>query len=230
MNRITFTAWGLALLGAQASACSSSSDDHAPTLAAGGVSTAGAGGSRSGTAGSGGRATGGKPSSTEEAGQGGASGEAGEGGAGGLEQGTVVDVPDSICSPTAHWASPEALGVSGTGVDRLLSITADELDVVFIRDAHLMLAHRDKKSADFSAPSEVTVPVDYDMTEGAALSADGKTLLLVASGGHGFAVVTPRFAQRGLQQHPGRRSVLRAQRARHPNHGALHVTRALCGR
>ncbi|MET0789936.1 MAG: hypothetical protein ABW061_00315 [Polyangiaceae bacterium] len=195
MNRSTFSAWGISLV--VACACSSGSDERAPSLNHGGASNAGAGGSQvpgAGDAGAGARAEGGEPNDNENAGRGGGSadgGTAGEGGAAGLEPGVVVVVPPSACSQNADWGSPLALpGVSGTGDERLLSITADELDIVFVRDGTLRRAHRDKASADFDTPSTVTIPADYGVSDGATLSADGKTLLLVATSGQGFAVLT----------------------------------------
>ena len=185
----TSTVLGVSLL--LAVACSSGSDDHAPLLGIAGDSSGGAGGSRVlGDAGSAGRAAGGKQNAADEAGQGGAA-AVGEAGAAGLEQGTVVEVPPSVCSQKAKWSAPTSLaGVDSAGVERLLSITADELDVVFVRDGSLMRAHRDKANADFGAASEVPLPADYGVADGAALSADGKTLLLVATSGQGFAVLT----------------------------------------
>ena len=186
----TLTALGVSL--ALAVACSSGSSDHAPLLSSGGGSSGGSGGSRAlGDAGSGGRAAGGKQSVADDAGQGGTSLRAGEGGAAGLEPGTVVEVPPSECSQKAKWGAQGSLaGIDGSGDERLLSITADELDIVFVRNGSLLRAHRDKASADFGAPSEIPLPVDYGVADGAALSADGKTLLLVATSGQGFAVLT----------------------------------------
>ena len=185
----TWTALGVWLvLGV---ACSSGSDDRAPPLSIGGASS-GSGGARDlGDAGSGGRAVGGKQNVANDAGQGGAVAAAGEAGAAGLEQGTVVEVPPSVCSPKAKWSAPTPLtGVDSTGDERLLSITADQLDVAFVRGGSLMRAHRNKASADFGVASEVPLPADYGLDGGAALSADGKTLLLVATSGQGFAVLT----------------------------------------
>ncbi|MES1178314.1 MAG: hypothetical protein ABUL62_28595 [Myxococcales bacterium] len=196
MNRITFSALGVTLV--VAAACSSGSDVHAPAVGDGGSSNAGAGGTRlptAGNAGASGRAAiAGKPGSSDDAGQGGTANEGGavgEGGEAGLEPGTVVVVPASACSETAKWKSPSPLGgVSGAGVERLLSITADELDVLFVRDGSVLLAHRTKANADFGTASEVTIPTDYDVTPGAALSADGKTLVLVAKSGQAFAALS----------------------------------------
>jgi hypothetical protein len=197
MNRIAFTALGVSLV--VAAACSSGSDRHAPAVSDGGSSNAGAGGTRlptAGNAGSSGKAAGGKASGGEDdPGQGGsdssAAGDTGEGGAAGLEPGMVVVVPPSACSESAKWKSAIPLaGISSNGVERLLSITSDELDVVFVRDGSVLSAHRAKASADFGTPIEVTIPTGYGVTAGAALSADGKTLLLIATAGQAFAVLT----------------------------------------
>jgi WD40-like Beta Propeller Repeat len=196
MNRITFAALGVSLV--VAAACSSGSDEHAPPpVSDGGASTAGAGGahqSTAGNAGTSGRPAGGKSSVSDDAGQGGTTSEGGaigQGGEAGLEPGMVVVVPPSACSETAKWKSPGPLtGISGAGVERLLSITADELDVLFVRDGSVLLAHRNKANADFGTATAVMIPPDYDTTAGAALSADGKTLLLVAKSGQAFASLT----------------------------------------
>ncbi|MEO6600094.1 MAG: hypothetical protein ABIQ16_09500 [Polyangiaceae bacterium] len=195
MNRFIFTALGVSLV--VAGACSGS-DGHAPPVSEGGASNAGAGGKRlstAGDAGASGEAAGGRPGGGDDPGQGGTdisgAGDTGEGGAAGLEPGIVVVVPPSACSPSAKWKSPSPLtGISDNGVERLLSITADELDVVFVRDGRVLLAHRAKASADFGTPIEVTIPTDFDVTAGAALSADGRTLLLIATGGQAFASLT----------------------------------------
>lgn len=192
MSRISLTALGVSLVVA---ACSSGSDDHAPPIASnGGASTAGAGGTGSVRAGSSsGARAGASEGGTADAGQGGAgtNDSRSDGGAAGLEPGTVVVVPPSTCSPTAKWSSPTTLAsISSAADERLLSITADELDVLFVRDGALMLAHRDKSSADFADPSAVMLPDGYGISDGAALSADGKTLLIVATSGQGFAQLT----------------------------------------
>jgi hypothetical protein len=100
-------------------------------------------------------------------------------------------IPASSCSETADWSGATPLaGVSTTATEQLLSITADELDVVFTRAGALLRAHRDTASADFDAGSAITLPDGYDASNGAALSADGKTLVLVATTGQSFAALT----------------------------------------
>jgi len=201
MKRLTFTVLSATL--ALAAACSSGSDAHAPAISGGGASNARAGDAGQSSGGDtqvGGRASGGKSNTSDEAGQGGignaagASGEAGafgEGGAAGLEPGVVVVVPPSACSESAKWKAPSPLtGIAGNGEERLLSITADELDILFVRDGSVLLAHRTKASGDFGATSEVSVPAGYDVVAGAALSPDGKELVLVAKTGQAFAALT----------------------------------------
>jgi hypothetical protein len=178
-----------------AAACSSSSDSAPGAYSPGGSSgsTHIPGGTQH--AGSGGLAEAGSASSdggaAGEAGARGEAGEAGEAGAGGLEQGVIVVVPPSSCSQTADWAAAAPLaGVSTTDDEKLLSITADELDVVFVRNGALLRAHRTAANGAFDAGSAVTVPDGYDPTAGAALSGDGQTLVLVTSDGHGLAALT----------------------------------------
>ena len=176
-----------------AAACSSSSGSP-PAYSAGGASSrGGSNGSLHTPAGahaaSGGRTGAGTAADGGVAGDSG--GAAGESGEGGLEQGMVVTVTPSTCSEAADWTAAAPLaGVSTTGDEKLLSITADELDVLFTRDGALLHSHRSTAKAAFDAGSPVTVPDGYDLSAGAALSGDGKTLVLVASDGHGLAALT----------------------------------------
>lgn len=198
MNRYTVIALGTVLC--MAAACSSGSDEHAPMLADGGAApTAGAGGAHKGGAGgaSGHKAgsdAGGAAGAAGAAAEGGAAGSsetAGEGGEGGLPPGMVIDVPPSTCAETADWSAATPLvGVSTNGKERLLSITADELDIVFLRGNNLLRAHRDAVKDAFGNGNAVTVPAGYTASSGAALSADGKTLVLVATSGQAFGSVT----------------------------------------
>jgi hypothetical protein len=175
-----------------AAACSSSSDSAPAAYSPGGASSNGGsthipGGTQH--AGSGGLAE--AAGTSSDGGAAGEAGTAGEAGAGGLEQGVIVVVPPSSCSEAADWAAAAPLaGVSTTDDEKLLSITADELDVVFLRNSALLRAHRSAANGVFDVGSAVTVPDGYDPTAGAALSGDGKTLVLVASDGHGMAALT----------------------------------------
>jgi WD40-like Beta Propeller Repeat len=178
-------------------ACSSGSGSLAAAIPSGGASGSTADSGSGGvhrlptqTAGSGGRAG----SGSAEAGAAGtvdSAGEAGMGGAGGEQQGTVVVVPPSACSETPAWTGATPLaGVSTSGDASLLSITADELDLAFLRAGALYLAHRSAASASFAAAQPVTLPTGYVATAGVAFSADGETLVLVSSDGQSFAALT----------------------------------------
>jgi hypothetical protein len=195
MNRYAFSVL-TAVLGLGA-ACGSQSDQHAPAVGEGGAAAvagasgahhgAGAGGARSGTAGEAGGGA--------EAAEGGAAGSAAagpsDGGAAGLEQGMIVPVTPSVCSETVGWSGPLPLvNVSSNAVERLLSITADELDVVFLRGGTLYRAHRDAPLQTFGAATTVSVPLGYDPSAGAALNPDGKALVLVSDSGQTVAQLT----------------------------------------
>jgi len=118
-------------------------------------------------------------------------GNSGEGGAAGLEPGMVIPVEPGACSETTKWGSPTPLtGVSSNADEQLLSITADELDIVFVRGATVQRAHRQSAADDFGTSSSITIPDGYDVGAGATLSSDGKTLILVATDGQGFAALT----------------------------------------
>ena len=194
MRRLTCTAIGAVLyLGA---ACSSSSGGHAPALGDGGASAdAGAGGSYAG------KSSGGAAGHKAGTNSGGATGEAGdpsdggadavhEGGAGGEPEGMIIPVLPSACSESADWSATVPLvGVSTNATERLLSITADELDVVFVRSNTLLRAHRDAATASFGSGNAINVPAGYTMSAGAALSADGMTLVLVGTDGQSFGAL-----------------------------------------
>jgi len=190
MNRNHVAAWLTALL--VGVACSSNSDDHAPTVSAGGGSSrAGAGGrSSANPGGSGGKvAAAGVEDGGSAGSDAGAGGAAGEGG--GSDEGMVVPVTPGACSETALWADEKPLdGISTSEDERLLAITPDELDIVFLRGAVAMLAHRGTARQAFADPIPLTVADGYDINAGAALSADGKTLVLLASTGQNFAAFT----------------------------------------
>jgi len=197
MNRHLITALGLALC--VGSACSSNSDDHAPAVSEGGASSspsAGAGGrssvAKGGSAGAdaGSAGEGGASGSASEAGaapsEGGAGGEAGA-----WQEGTIIPVTPGACSEAAAWASATPLaGVSTAANERLLAVSADELDILFVRDDAPMRAHRDSRSSAFDAASALAIAAGYSVEAGAALSADGKTLVLLSTTGQHFAAFT----------------------------------------
>lgn len=186
MNRYIFLVAGTALF--VAAACSSNSDDYSPAVSGGGASSkSGAGGRSSiGKSGDGG-------AGNDDAGSAGIAGSAaGEGGAGGeggsSNDGTVIPVAPSACSETAVWADATPLaGISTSANEQLLAITADELDILFVRDDTPMRAHRDSARSAFDAGVELEIADGYSADAGVALSADGKTMVLVATSGQSFA-------------------------------------------
>lgn len=199
MNRYLATALGVVLC--VGSACSSNSDDHAPPVTAdGGASSKGGTGGRSsvGKGGGGataGSATAGSAGEREEGGSageaGGAPSEAGEGGGAGWDEGTIIPITPGACSETAVWADASPVeSISTAANERLLSISSDELDIVFERDGVPMRAHRELASAAFDEAVALTVADGYSVDAGAALSADGKTLVLLSTTGQSFAAFT----------------------------------------
>jgi hypothetical protein len=175
-------------------ACSSGSDSHPAPISTGGssdTSDGGAAGSHRLPTGSGGSSgtAGAESNSAGAAGEEASGGAGGEGGA--LPPGTIVVVTPAACSEMPAWIGPTTLnGISTGAIESLLSITADELDIAFLRGGALYLAHRDAAAMDFADASAVTVPAGYDPSVGAALSGDGKTLVLVASNGQGFGALS----------------------------------------
>jgi hypothetical protein len=195
MNRYTLTALGITVcLGV---ACSSSSDDHGPSLGGGGASSRSGAGGRSpvGDSGASGTTDGGSAGETSEGGAAGAAGSvgsaAGAGGEGGLEQGTIIPVTPGACSEAAAWEGGTPLdGISTAADEELLAITADELDILFLRDGSALRAHRELASAPFGPADALTIPDGYDVDAGVALSADGKTMVLLSTSGQSFAAFT----------------------------------------
>lgn len=87
----------------------------------------------------------------------------------------------AMCSELAKWTTPSALdGVSTAATETLLSVTLDELDLAFLRADVLYVAHRKSQSAAFGAVAPITLPAGWTAKQGAALSADGKRLVLVS--------------------------------------------------
>jgi len=123
----------------------------------------------------------------------GASGdEAGSAGSAGDEDGgssaTPIERPGSgattvpsACAQAAAWSEAAPVtGVSSSARETLLALTPDELDLAFLRDETLYVAHRGKAGAPFSNVSALALPPGFSAAHGAALSADGKRLLLVS--------------------------------------------------
>lgn len=190
MNRSLFMAVGITL--SWGVACSSNSDDHAPTLADGGATArSGAGGrSSAGKSGSGGGSTDGGSAGANDGGTAGAAG--GEGGEGGAwDEGMIVPVTPAACSPSAAWASATPLaGISTDANEQLLAITPDELDILFVRDGTPLRAHRELASAAFGPADALTIATGYGVSAGVALSADGMTMVLLGTDEQSFAAVT----------------------------------------
>ncbi|HYP77238.1 MAG TPA: hypothetical protein VER12_14815 [Polyangiaceae bacterium] len=191
MRRYIVFGFGLTL--SLAVACSSNSDDYAPPVSEGGSSSkSGAGGRPStGKSGSGGSDAG-SAGEAEDAGSAGLSGsgagEGGAGGEGGADEGTVIPVPPGSCSEMAAWVNATPVpGISTAANEQLLTITADELDILFARDGVPMLAHRELPSEAFGPAFEQTIAEGYGIEAGAALSADGKTLVLLSTTFQEFA-------------------------------------------
>ncbi|MEO7033584.1 MAG: hypothetical protein ABI548_06895 [Polyangiaceae bacterium] len=206
--------------------CSSNPDSNAAPYSGDGDSSGGASGSRShiptgpSRAGSGGGVGDGGAATNGEGGEG---GEAGEGG---LQQGMVVVVKPSTCSEAANWtAAAPVMGVSTTSDEKLLSITADELDIVFARDGALLHAHRATATAAFDAGTAITLPDGYSEVGGASLSADGKTLVVVQTDGLGFAALTraSRTADFGMTADPSAFVGLNARAVQTQEHCAAPV-------
>lgn len=173
---------GLVLGGLAALACSS---NDGPPPPAGSAGSAGSGHGGSANAG------GDSPSSTD-----GGSDSAPEGGTGGSNlppigtlggdapsgtEGGAPPNPPPSCDPKGTWGKPVALATLSTpqADEQLLSMTHDELSLVFSRDDALFVADRTDAQQDFGAPVAVTLPVEYTFAHGLALSADGLTLVVV---------------------------------------------------
>jgi hypothetical protein len=87
----------------------------------------------------------------------------------------------SICSQTATWSgATKVANLSTTADEILLSLTPDELDLAFLRSGALYVAHRADPLGNFSAGAVIAIPAGWSATQGAALSADGKRLVLVS--------------------------------------------------
>jgi len=157
-------------------ACSSGSDSHPPPLdtsagAAGGPSLAGGGGGNSSTAAAGDSNAGGTdPGDASPSDNGGA-----------VASGRPPPGP-SACSETAVWMGSMAVtGIPSGADDVLLSMTSDELDLAFLQGDALYVAHRAQASGSFAPGSPIAIPDGWSAEQGAALSADGKRLILVSA-------------------------------------------------
>jgi hypothetical protein len=104
--------------------------------------------------------------------------------------GAPADLPPE-CEPTGSWGAPVSLGSVNTpdADEHLLSITHDELTLVFSRGDQLFVADRASTAVDFARPTAQTLPDSYTYTLGLALSPDGRTLVVVAKDAKSFAEV-----------------------------------------
>jgi hypothetical protein len=163
---------------AAAGACSSGTSAHPAGLSAGGSDTAEGGSAGSDAAGS----TNQLGSDGGVSSDGGAttSDTAGEAAGGELGTGQPSALP-SACAETAHWSGASSVvGVSSAGNETLLSVTADELDLAFLRDGALYVAQRAVSSAELDAGSPIAIPTGWSAARGASLSPDGLRLVLVS--------------------------------------------------
>jgi hypothetical protein len=162
-----------------AAACSSDANDRPAGVSSGGSEQAGGPhGGTSPSAGTAGRAG----HSGADGGEGGVSSGGTGGDAGGIDVGTgQPPIAPSACSETAKWSGASSVDpVSSTATETLLSVTSDELDLAFLRETALYVAHRSQAGAAFSVGSAITIPSGWSVVQGAGLSPDGKRLLLVS--------------------------------------------------
>ncbi len=181
----------LATLAVAASACGSDDERPPPALGSSGSTSGGGKSSRAGS------------SSQAEAGE--APSEAGEGGAGGAQGGAggegivyetagaptlIPGLCDPAMMPGAAKAQTFDAAVDGA---TLLAMSPDELSVVLVTGEAPNLVLHVADRADVDAPfvaSTVSVPSGYEAESGAALSSDGRTLLLVRVDHAGFGALT----------------------------------------
>lgn len=129
--------------------------------------------------------------------QGGAAGDGpifGQLGGAGLfgDFGGAPEYVEPSCKTAADWGTAKALtGIATDGADeRLLSLTHDELTLVFTRGDKLFVADRASAANDFSGATELTTPAGYGSASGLALTDDGRGLVLVSSDGKALGQVS----------------------------------------
>ena len=118
----------------------------------------------------------------------------GEGGAAGeapiiYEMGGLPQNMPGVCDPLLELGEPEPVDVGVVGAT-LLALSADELSVVFTTGADETLAlHVGDRASLAAAFGElaVSVPEGYQVTQGVALSGDGRHLVIVRDDGSGLA-------------------------------------------
>jgi hypothetical protein len=174
---------GLALGAAWPLGCSSD-DDAPPPPAAAGTRSGGPGGGAAAASASGGGAG-------ADVGGAAAAGDAGDGNIGHIDAGgslSIAGAPtyeEPRCDVNATWANPTQLeGISTPGADeRLLSMTHDELTLVFTRDDLLMVTDREAANVPFGVPQALTLPAGYTHERGLALHPDGLALVVGSDSG-----------------------------------------------
>ena len=163
----------LAALAVAPVACSSDSNNHPSGVETGGAgASAGFAGTNAG--GSGGSGAGDASSSA---------GDAGDSAETQSDAGPGRPAPGApTCSETAAWSgAAEVSSVSSAADEALLSMTPDELDLAFLRADAVYVAHRVAATASFTVIGAVAIPAGWSVAQGAALSADGKRLIVVSS-------------------------------------------------
>jgi len=162
-----------------------SSDSTRPSLIQepGGAGNAGRAGASVGEAGSA-EAAGASGDDAGEAGDAGApSGTAGNGGVSnglGGSGGTAPVIP-AACAKSVTWSESATVpSVSSAANETLLSVTPDELDLAFLRAGQLHVAHRTSAEETFTLGPELVLPAGWTAAHGAALSADGKRLIVLS--------------------------------------------------
>jgi len=164
-------------------ACSDSSN-HPSLISTGGSAPAEAGraGASTGDAGNAGNSAGG----ASAAGEAGAVGEnAGDNSTGAAAGSGQPPIGPATCSPSSVWGDATSLLSDSSALsETLLSVTPDELDLAFLRADLLYVAHRSQASAQFAIGAPISLPVGWSAAQGAALSADGKRLILVSDPEH----------------------------------------------
>jgi hypothetical protein len=184
--RHSFTVTAAAILAAAVTfgpaACSSGSDNHPAGIDTGGGGPNG-GNSAANVGGSSGNGSATAGDSSSFAGD--AAGAAGAAPDAGFESdagpGRAPPGP-STCSQTAVWSGATTVsGVSSSADETFLSLTPDELDLAFLRAGALYVAHRAGATAPFTVSAPIALPDGWSAAQGAALSADGRRLVLLST-------------------------------------------------
>ena len=106
------------------------------------------------------------------------------------------------CDPEARWSGAVAVaGVSTAADERLLTMTPDELTLVFSRDSALFVADRATTGGPL-ASAALVLPSEYDAARGLAIDAAGLALVLVREDGAAFAELTRTSRDAAFGQQP----------------------------